>query len=371
MLSTFSQLFFFHTTGEEEKDFIRKLPISAFLIICFMILLAAPAAYAQSMVDGTYTIDYVIKKAEDESASMANDYWEKPAKVIVENEKITVQLQINHSAWVTEFKVPGGGGYVNTKVISSSKANDTRVVQFSVDDLSQTMLSKIHVTVPDIDYDHDYTIRFVFDTNSLKLVSEAVTPATTETTPKLAESVETKATATPTPKATASPKATKAPAKDENAGAAAAIATPKASAHATPTAAEEKGAADNSVVESATPTSAEPKEAAAGASPEAVESPEASTSTDEATASPEEADKAVLEVGTDESVDTASSTEAEVTTEDAGKASVADTVSVEAAAEVEPLQERSNHWATPLTVVGILILAGAAMYFYRKNKTKN
>lgn len=337
-----------------------------------MILLAAPTVYAQSMVDGTYTIDYVIKKAEDESASMANDYWEKPAKVIVENGKITVQLQINHSAWVTEFKVPGGGGYVNTKVISSSKANDTRVVQFSVDDLSQAMLSKIHVTVPDIDYDHDYTIRFVFDANSLKLVSKAETPATAETTPKPAASAETKPTATPTPKATASPKATKAPAKDGNAGAAA---TPKASAQAMPTAAEEKGTADNSVVESATPSSAEPAEAAASASPEVVETPEALTdaaaSAEEATASPEEAEKAVLEAGTDKSVEAASTTEAEVTAEDAGKAKVAETVSVEAAAEVEPLQERSNHWATPLAVVGIVILAGAAMYFYRKNKTKN
>ncbi|WP_338553022.1 heme uptake protein IsdC [Paenibacillus sp. KS-LC4] len=338
-----------------------------------MILLAAPAAYAQSMVDGTYTIDYVIKKAEDESASMANDYWEKPAKAIVENGKITVQLQINHSAWVTEFKVPGGGGYVNTKVISSSKANDTRVVQFSVDDLSQAMLSKIHVTVPDIDYDHDYTIRFVFDSSSLKLVSKAETPAITEATPKPAASAETKPTATPTPKVSASPKATKAPAKDINAGAAA-TAAPKASAQATSPAAEEKGTADSRVVESAAPLSTESKEAAASASPEAVTTPKALTDATapakEAMASPEEVEKAVLEAETDEAVEAASAAEGEVTAEDAGSANTADTVSVEAAAEVEPLQERSNHWATPLAVIGIVILAGAAMYVYRKNKTK-
>lgn len=335
-----------------------------------MILLTAPAAYAQSMTDGTYTIDYVIKKAEDESASMANDYWEKPAKVIVENGKITVQLQINHSAWVTEFKVPGGGGYVNTKVISSSKANDTRVVQFSVDDLSQTMLSKIHVTVPDIDYDHDYTIRFDFDTNSLKLVSKAETPAKVETTPKPAESAATKPTATPTPKATASPKATKAPAMDGNS--AVATATPKAAAQATPTVADEKGEAD-SVTESAIPSTAAPQETVASESPEAVEKSEApadeASPAVEATVSPEAAAKAVLEAGTDESVDTSSVSETEGTAEDAGKAYEND--SVEAAAEVEPLQERSNNWVTPVTVVGIVILAGAIMYFYRKNKTKN
>lgn len=37
---------------------------------------------AQLAESGTYDINYVIQKAENDSTSMANDYFEKPAKLI-------------------------------------------------------------------------------------------------------------------------------------------------------------------------------------------------------------------------------------------------------------------------------------------------
>ncbi len=58
------------------------------------------------LADGTYDINYVIQKAENDSASMANDYFEKPAKLIVKNGEMRVQVPMNHSAWITEFKAP-------------------------------------------------------------------------------------------------------------------------------------------------------------------------------------------------------------------------------------------------------------------------
>lgn len=154
---------------------------------------AAPA-------DGMYTVDYVIKKAEDESVSMANDYFEKPATLSVSGGKIKVRLQLNHSEWITDFQVPGG----NSKVISSNKKADTRVVEFVVKDIGQPVISKIHVTVPAIDYDHDYTIRLVFNRASMKVTGKATAPVNK---PKVtaAPTKKPKATASPTnkPKATA------------------------------------------------------------------------------------------------------------------------------------------------------------------------
>lgn len=38
---------------------------------------------------------------------MANDYFEKPAKLVVKNGEMRVQIPMNHSAWITEFKAPG------------------------------------------------------------------------------------------------------------------------------------------------------------------------------------------------------------------------------------------------------------------------
>lgn len=168
--------------------------MSGILAALWITLLVWPAGAmaAADLADGTYTADYLILKAENDSVSMANDYWEKPATVTIKDGKAKVRVTINHSLWVTEFKVPGSGGsFVDTKVISVSKKADTRLVEFSAD-ITKPILSKIHVTVKEIDYDHDYTIRFVFDEDSFKLVKGA--PAATA-----------KPTALPTEKPTAQP----------------------------------------------------------------------------------------------------------------------------------------------------------------------
>jgi heme uptake protein IsdC len=128
--------------------------------------LVIPSGQASAkLADGTYDINYVIKKAEDDSASMANDYFEKPAKLIVKNGEMRVQVPMNHSAWITEFKAPENGNFVDSKVISKDEAADKRTVEFKVADLSKPLGVKIHVVVPSANYDHHYTIRFAFDAN--------------------------------------------------------------------------------------------------------------------------------------------------------------------------------------------------------------
>ncbi|MED0888200.1 heme uptake protein IsdC [Bacillus mycoides] len=148
---------------------MRKFSVlSAFIItlVCMLAFLVMPSGQASAkLADGTYDINYVIKKAEDDSASMANDYFEKPAKLIVKNGEMRVQVPMNHSAWITEFKAPDNGNFVDSKVISKDEAADKRTVEFKVDDLSKPLGVKIHVVVPSANYDHHYTVRFAFDAN--------------------------------------------------------------------------------------------------------------------------------------------------------------------------------------------------------------
>lgn len=175
----------------EEKTIVKYFSkVICGGLLLFALLIASngggASVYAAELSDGTYTIDYMIKKPDDESVSMANDYWEKPATIIVSGGAISVRMTINHSEWVTQFKTPSGSSYVEAKVISEDAEKNTRLVQFSLDSLDKPMLSKIHVTVPEIDYDHDYTIRFVYDTDTLKLISEpkASTKPQSSTTPQ-------------------------------------------------------------------------------------------------------------------------------------------------------------------------------------------
>ncbi|KAA0787068.1 heme uptake protein IsdC [Bacillus sp. BPN334] len=143
---------------------ISVLPAFIITFVCMLAFLVMPYGKASAqLADGTYDINYVIQKAENDSASMANDYFEKPAKLVVKNGEMRVQIPMNHSAWITEFKAPENGNFVDAKVVSKDESADKRTVEFKIDDLSKPAAAKIHVVVPNVNYDHNYTIRFAFD----------------------------------------------------------------------------------------------------------------------------------------------------------------------------------------------------------------
>lgn len=155
-----------------------------FLVFSLVFLQFTSGAHAATVLrDGTYTIDYTVLKAENDSVSMANDYWEKPATVHVRNGEMQVELVLNHSSWITEFKVLSGNQFADVEVAEKDAAADKRLVRFPVADLTVPLESRIHVTVESVDYDHDYTIRLSFDNGSLlekKSASDSNAGATAE-----------------------------------------------------------------------------------------------------------------------------------------------------------------------------------------------
>ncbi len=152
------------------------LVLSILMVSLFMIgmkpVSITQAASSSRLANGTYTLKYDVLKAENNSVSMANDYFEKPAKLYVKNGKMTMQVQLNHSEWTTQFKVKYKGKIMDTKVIQSNSKKDTRIVQFPIADIQHPIVSKIHVTVSSYNYDHDYTIRLALDQKSLKAIKK-------------------------------------------------------------------------------------------------------------------------------------------------------------------------------------------------------
>ncbi len=152
------------------------LVLSILMVSLFMIgmkpVSITQAASSSGLANGTYSLKYDVLKAENNSVSMANDYFEKPAKLYVKNGKMTMQVQLNHSEWTTQFKVKYKGKIMDTKVIQSNSKKDTRIVQFPIADIKNPIVSKIHVTVSSYNYDHDYTIRLALDQKSLKAIKK-------------------------------------------------------------------------------------------------------------------------------------------------------------------------------------------------------
>lgn len=341
------------------------------LLACFaMVFAATESVHASTLADGTYTIDYTIKKPDDESVSMANDYWDKPATLIVSGGAITVQMTVNHSEWVTKFKVPSGSSYVDTKIISRDESANTRLTQFTIDSVDKPMLSQIHVTVPEIDYDHDYTIRFVFDKNSLKLISEPEATATPEPTAK--------ATAAPKPdeKAAASEKDSSAKpsnptkestAAEKNDGAKAGEATkaPAATAAATDTkndSAEKDDAqssnqtVDNGANAASAVSTTEPDQAGK------ADQSEAATSTDE-----QNSDEAAVEESAEEPSET---NQEEVELSAALDGAVADDTDGVMSASVAPESSKKTGIIIISFLTVLLVASAITIAIYRKRKSK-
>ena len=144
-----------------------------FLIVAITLLafwFVNPRYTDAALVDGTYTINYQVNKPDSSSASMANDYFGKPAKLVVQNGAMKVQITIKNSAWVTELNPPGG-----LTMISSNPAADQRIVQFSLPNFNPLRVG-MTIDINDIDYHHSYGTDFVFFENSIQLVEAAQKP---------------------------------------------------------------------------------------------------------------------------------------------------------------------------------------------------
>lgn len=125
----------------------------------------------EQIEDGVYSLEYVVLHAQNESASIANDYFEKPATLFVKDGEKYVRMTINHSEWVKELQAPLGDSFVDVQVVNENQTEDKREVQFKVEqDLHEPIEFKMHIHIESMDpvYDHRYTVRLDFDLDSLQ-----------------------------------------------------------------------------------------------------------------------------------------------------------------------------------------------------------
>lgn len=169
---------------------MKKLLLLFMLVSMVALNVATPKASAQ-LSDGTHTVNYQVNKPESSSASIANDYFVKPAKVTVKNGVATVQITLKNSAWISKFQPPGGA-----TIINEDKSADTRIVQFTVKDLSKPVIAAMKIDIEDINYHHEYSVSLVFNDPSTAnvaptsnatttLESQVSNPQTSDTTPYL------------------------------------------------------------------------------------------------------------------------------------------------------------------------------------------
>src|SRR5690625_3535596 len=113
------------------------------IVLVFSLTALPSVSAAATFADGTYDISYEIKEAGNNNTSIADGYFVKPGKLIVENGKNYVQLKVTNSEWIKSLSGPYGAA----TNVSEDKANNTRVIKMQVGDLSQAVDLKMHIVV--------------------------------------------------------------------------------------------------------------------------------------------------------------------------------------------------------------------------------
>lgn len=156
---------------------MNKKLISTLAIITYTFVLVfsiAPAQKASAAIaDGTYSVSYEVLQGNNNSASIANGYFLKPATLIVEGGTQYIQLTMKDSHMVKSLSGP----YGSAQVISDDKANNKRTVKFKVDDISNPATVSMHVVVDteEVKYDTNHKARLKFGSPSGAATSKSTT----------------------------------------------------------------------------------------------------------------------------------------------------------------------------------------------------
>jgi heme-binding NEAT domain protein len=124
-----------------------------------------------TIADGKYTMNFMVLKYETDQRSVMQDYVFTPGLLTVQGGKKYFSFKLKQSKEITSFKTDSDGSLSDTSVISRDEANNTRVVQFEVKDLSSRLKGWVKINWPEMNYFHDYDVEITFDKANMTKVS--------------------------------------------------------------------------------------------------------------------------------------------------------------------------------------------------------
>ena len=144
------------------------IPVLLAVLVLLPVTQADQVAAASKYEEGEYALPFNVLKENSDETSIAADYMDSPAQLIVKDGKNLVQVKLTNKSYWQSFSVSSS----NVETITDGA--DTRLVQFEVGDLDQLVTANMHIIVEDIDYDSKYNVRLQFDTSNIPGASGAV-----------------------------------------------------------------------------------------------------------------------------------------------------------------------------------------------------
>lgn len=150
----------------------RFILFSCIVLLSVAAFLTSSNEAAAAYQEGEYSVPFQVLKPASDEISATSDYIVSPAKIRIEQGRMSAEVTLKNSAWWHEFKVHSSGSSQDVKVISEDEEAGTRLVQFPIEDLDQPLHAFIHIIVtgiPGFEYDNQYDIRFQFDSSQIPL----------------------------------------------------------------------------------------------------------------------------------------------------------------------------------------------------------
>ena len=150
-----------------------------FSILLLLISLVAPGIHPvaaeenndKTYKDGEYELPLKVLKNDSDEISAADNYLSS-AKLIIENGRNTIRINVTSSTMLKELTIDGA----TAKTISENKSDDTRVVEVEVGNIEEKLNGTMHVVVaaedfPPNGYDMNHKVQYDFDTSEIPEVS--------------------------------------------------------------------------------------------------------------------------------------------------------------------------------------------------------
>ncbi|MBS3610712.1 LPXTG-anchored heme-scavenging protein IsdA, partial [Staphylococcus aureus] len=103
-------------------------------------------------------------------------YMQHPGKVIKQNNKYYFQAVLNNASFWKEYKFYNANNQeLATTVVNDDKKADTRTINVAVEPGYKSLTTKVHIVVPQINYNHRYTTHLEFE-KAIPTLADAAKP---------------------------------------------------------------------------------------------------------------------------------------------------------------------------------------------------
>ncbi|MBE5675057.1 NEAT domain-containing protein [Staphylococcus sp. SS87] len=122
------------------------------------------------------SINFEVQKDGSSEKSHMDDYMQHPGKVIKQNNKYYFQAVLNNASFWKEYKFYNKNNQeLATTVVNDDKKADTRTINVAVEPGYKSLTTKVHIVVPQINYNHRYTTHLEFE-KAIPTLADAAKP---------------------------------------------------------------------------------------------------------------------------------------------------------------------------------------------------